>query len=180
MAADGSAKRARERGFTLVEMLVVISIMVLVAALATVAVAPMLKGRSLRSAAQTLQALLYQARSYAATYNTQATLYVGTPNGPLEVYATLADAEAVPRDPRRRVGEKPVYLPPGTSFESNPPVQAATGARHTVVYSPTGSLDVSEMGTGACQIRITDAQGERVKLVEVSFASGLPHITDAQ
>jgi len=168
--------RAGPKGFTIIELLVVVAIMALVASMAVVAIAPMLRGRSMRSAAQSLQALIYQARSYAATYRKNATLYLGAPDGPLEVYPTL-DA-ALARDPKRRVGGKSAYFPPGAVFLNDPPAQAGSGPRSTVVFSPTGSLDSDVMGTGPCQIRIADAQGQRRKVIEVMFASGLPRISD--
>ena len=182
MAQNGPRDTAAG-GFTLAELLVVVAIMMLVASMAVVAVGPMLRGRALRSAARTLQALLYQARTYAATHNTCAALTIGVPDGPMELYAYVDFVQDVGNPSKRLLVEgtkTQAYLPTGTRFAANPPVELpdGSGACDFVAFAPTGSLDLAQMGMANRFIRVTDLQGERTKRIEVIFASGMAQIWD--
>ena len=179
--ARSNPSGAATGGFTLVELLVVVAIMVLVASMAVISVGPMLRGRALRSAAGSVQALLYQARTYAATHNTYAALCIGVPDGPMELYAYVDFVQDV-GDPSKRLlveGTKTqTYLPTGARFADNPPVQGGSGARNTVAFAPTGSLDATQMGMANRFIRVTDVRGESTKRIEIVFASGMAQIRD--
>ena len=67
---------ARERGFTLTEMLVVMGVMILVTAITIPAMMPFFEGQALRSGARTTQAAVVRARSLAVTRNARAALVI--------------------------------------------------------------------------------------------------------
>jgi len=173
-------RRAR-RAFTLVEMLTVMGIMLLLATIVVIAVAPFLKGRSLASGARVVQGAIYQARAYAATQRTSATVYFDPEEGTVSVYAT---PYIVPGRYANRV-DQPEHLPAGVDFKLEPVSGAVvtdpsggTAKGNTLVFSPTGSLNPLYMGTGNCSIRLMDAAGVNVKRITVVFASGMTKSED--
>ena len=66
-------------GFTLIEMLVVVGVIMLMTAMSVAAFAPFMKGRQLSAGARTVQAAVYQARAYAAANRVRTVLYFATP-----------------------------------------------------------------------------------------------------
>ena len=167
-------RRAR-RAFTLVEVLTVMGIMVLLATIVVIAVAPFLKGRSLASGARVVQGVIYQARAYAATQRTRATVYFDPDEGSVAVYA---NPYVVPGVYGNRV-DQPEFLPAGVRFDdSSGAVVTDAGdppnaKGNILVFSPTGSLDPLYMGTGNSSVRLTDDAGINVKHITVVFASGM-------
>lgn len=157
--------RARS-GFTIIEMLVVVGIMLLVASITVAAFAPFMKGSKLSAAAASVQGLIWQARSHAASSGESATLCFDTAEQSIALYR---DPDNFEKDNRVR---KPYYLPRGVSFFSVP-------ADNILVFSPGGSLNAGRMDgtTGNREIVLTDARGFR-KVIQVIFASGLTQTYD--
>ena len=163
------AKQARGRtAFTLTELLVVVGIIALVASLTTAAVLPMLEGRSLRNGARTVQSLLYQARAYAAVNRAKTNLVFYTTDQSM-LLSNDADGAAI---------DKRAFLPRGVKFADDPPVTAASGGVTVVAFGSTGSLDTTAMGLGNCRVRLSDMAGDKIKVVEVAFTSGLTRTYD--
>ena len=144
--------------FTLTELLVVIGIMALMAALTTAAVAPMLQGRRLESGARTIKSLVARARSYAILHRTQTLMSFDPGEKSIQVYAGTT------KSPSNRIQE-PVFLPAGVDFNrdnANFVVmnQDGTYRGNQVVFSETGALD-----TGHPDCPLTDGDNARIALV---------------
>lgn len=197
------AGRPARRAFTLVELIVAISIMALMASLVALAMVPFMKGRSLSSGARTVQAMIYQARTYAATQRCNATLYFNSVDRSITLFNSPT---GVPSTIDNRVDE-PEFLPHGVKFNvagSGPQnvVHRTSGSssRKVLVFSPSGSLDPSAAGMAAVgnwEIRLVrenavdedddgligeDAPGgadyDEQKVLEIVFASGLVRVSD--
>ena len=167
MRRHGNKARGR-RAFTLTELLVVVGIIAMMAALTTAAVLPMLEGRSLRNGARAVQALLYQARTYAAVNRAKANL----------VFYTADQSMLLSNDADGLAIDKRAFLPRGVKFADDPPVTAVSGGTIEVSFGSTGSLDTTAMGLGNCRIRLSDMAGDKIKVVEVAFTSGLTRTYD--
>ncbi len=161
--------RAR-RAFTLVELLVVIGIIILVAGISAVAVAPLMRGASLRSGARIVQAMIYEGRSYASAHHTKASVLFDVDTGCVSVHETAEPS----RDNRI---DQPGCLPRGVRFMDNPPVTGGAVPDYKLVFTSRGSIDPLG-GTGNRKIRLTDERGGTVKVIEVIFASGLVKVYD--
>lgn len=174
---SGKRRHSGRRAFTLVELLVVMAIVVLLASLTVIAVAPFLKGRSLSAGARTVQGMIYQARAHAVTQGLSTTVYFDVSNQSVSLGITSDFVRGV-FDPR--TGE-PEHLPAGVRFYDisdsgmvvTDPSQNPVGNR--LVFSPRGGLDsLYMMGPGNRFIRLTDEAGSGdVRVIEVVFASGL-------
>lgn len=94
MSGTGSSRRrARQRGFTLLELLVVTAILVLVAALFPVALDHALPSRRVATTTERLISLVHDARMTSLLSGQPVALEVGPHN--LRVFSVLADREAV-------------------------------------------------------------------------------------
>ena len=165
------ATTARRRGFTLVELLVTVSIMVLVASIAVAAIAPMLRGQTMTTGAHAVQAIIYQARSQAVSLRTEATIRFHVTEGRMELYATHADAATL--DPVARADprvEAPDFLPQGVQFMD----LDTDGEFYYLEFTRSGALRTS----GIRLIRLSDPNGRNVKIVEVLFATGMTRVYD--
>jgi prepilin-type N-terminal cleavage/methylation domain-containing protein len=173
----------RRGGFTLIEILVAVGIMVLLTSIVVMATIPALRAHSLGAAARQVHAMIYEARTYAATQRCKATLYFDTEersitlfNSPLGVPTVIAN----------RVQE-PEFLPRGVAFQvDDDPLQVVRryeDAQPHMVFAPGGSLDPSPgamAGVGNWTVRLVRAHGnvDQVKVIEVVFASGLVKVRD--
>jgi Tfp pilus assembly protein FimT len=150
--------------FTLIEMLVVIGIMILVASISIVSVAPMMKGRHLDSAARVVQSALYRARTYAATMrkDTKVEFYdSGSDKGKIEVTVSS------------KLIDKPYWLPEGVEFES---IEDSGGsALPEITFGSMGSLSDPEDDV---IILIADKQKDMKKKITVVHTTGLTRIQD--
>jgi len=198
MAPNGPSARA---AFTLMELLVVISIMVLLLGISAAAIAPFMSGRQLDAGARVVQSMIYQARTYAATQRCAATLYFDSVNRSMTLFNSPV---GVPGMIDNRVAQ-PEFLPAGAKFGvSGPGIQpvvirspgTVTSARkERLVFTPSGSLDPSYAGMGGVgnwQVWLvresaadTNSDGligpedNAVRVVlEVVFASGLVRVRE--
>jgi len=152
--------KGRRWAFTLMEMLVVMAIIVIVMGITVAAFAPFMKGRSLSSAASSVQSMVSQARAYAATNGSNATLFFHTGEGSITLY-----------DGSQPV-DKPVFLPRGVSCYKD---GQAVPEPFSIVFSPMGSLDpISTAGSMENpKIVLRDDGTGKEKVIEVIFVSGL-------
>jgi prepilin-type N-terminal cleavage/methylation domain-containing protein len=195
----GDALRA---GFTLVELLVVMGIVLVVASLAAAAFSSMTRGRTVAAAAHGIRTVLVQARSYAATHNVQTRVLLGT-NAAAQQYA-LVQWRPGPGDPwREEIVAKPYYLRRGVEYYYNnvgpppDPLKPAktlervgklvnfgyrdAGQQYMLVFNPSGGLaPVANLGTDNVQIGLMGQKLKEYKAVTVLFASGLPYVEEAQ
>ena len=178
-----STARTSRRAFTLVELLVVIGIMVLLASMVTLAMVPLMRGQSLSSAARVVQAMVYRARTTAIMQRTEVAVIFYVSNGSMHVVAdpsvSLSDRVA-----------RPEFLPAAVRFADPLPVTHVADPDpldcppcDRLVFTPTGSLSPAAQpngmgGTGNWLIRLTDQQGDNVKVAEILFATGLASIYD--
>jgi Tfp pilus assembly protein FimT len=148
--------------FTLIEMLVVIGIMILVASISIVSVAPMMKGRHLDSAARVVQSALYRARTYAATMRNEATVKFEKNEGKITI-----------KDEDSNLLDKPYWLPEGVEFES---IEDSGGsALPEITFGSMGSLSDPEDDV---IILIADKQKDMKKKITVVHTTGLTRIQD--
>ena len=182
--ADAPGLRGRCGGFTLVEMLVVVGIMVLLTSIVVMATVPALRGHSLGAGARLVQAMIYEARTYAATQRCNATLYFDSEERSITLFNSPL---GVPMFIDNRVQE-PEFLPRGVVFQvpDDDPLGIVTRGASTqphMVFAPGGSLDPSPgamAGVGNWQVRLVREHGDvdQVKVIEVVFASGLVKVRD--
>jgi len=185
---------SKRTAFTLVEMLVVIAIIAIVAAMSVVAFAPLMRGQTLSQAASIIQSSIWQARDYAATHRTKATLYLDTEKGKVLIFKTPDDADeyADPAIADPEPVSKPEFLPESVNLvtfsfgtKSDQPVIADKEGNFTndnqltdrLVFHPSGSLDPQSMNhsTSNWYVVLEDKKGQQM-VIEVIFASGLTRI----
>ena len=187
----------RSAAFTLVEMLVVIAIIGIVAGMSVMAFGPFLRGQTLSQAASTVQSSIWEARNYAATHRTKATLYFDTDEGRLLLFKKPADADdyandTIPPENKPEPVSKPEFLSESVTLVTTdlgadsdkpvvildnltPPLQIKGGstAMDRLVFHPGGSLDPQNMNsTSNWYVVLQDKRGDQMA-IEVIFASGL-------
>jgi prepilin-type N-terminal cleavage/methylation domain-containing protein len=147
----------KRSGFTLVEMLVVIAIIILVSVVAVPAITPFLKGQRLNKGARIVQAQALAARVMAINSRETRRLVLDSINYKLSIIGTdttiLAKAEFLPDT--IEFGTSTGSWPAGTS---------------TVSFDPNGSADYLSIGTlGTNTVTIQDKQGNKKNLKIISY-----------
>jgi prepilin-type N-terminal cleavage/methylation domain-containing protein len=186
------------RGFTLVELLTVIGIMALVAAVTVMAVAPMMRGQSLSTASQTLTSLIYQTRTYAVMEGANVALRLQSdPDQGLSGFLEYWDPDLGASGEWVRL-EQPEFLPDGVEFVYDPPVTGTPGGpggsgSGWLVFAPSGGLlrdpypdpYARDPGnppwpgvTGNRYIVLQDTANRNQKVIEIIFASGMTRSYD--
>ncbi len=146
-----------KNGFTLVEMLVVIAIIILVSIVAVPAITPFLKGQRLNKGARIVQAQALTARVMAINSRENRRLVFDSTYSKLSIIGTdttiLAKAEFLPDT--IEFGTSTGNWPAGTS---------------TVSFDPNGSADYLSLGTlGTNTVTIQDKQGNTKNLEIISY-----------
>jgi prepilin-type N-terminal cleavage/methylation domain-containing protein len=189
------------RGFTMVELLVVLSIIVFLAGVTAAAVWPYMEGQALRSGARTVQAMLLQTRAYAITNRTRAALYFDAAEKQMVLVGRaedMADYLAASEENKKQYrGARPEFLPKGTQFGTTDDGSGTTyvvansagaGYSDCIVFDTTGAVGgdmrVLKNGTpvagtvGNLTVSIQDVAGQTTKTVEVLFTSGIARVLE--
>jgi prepilin-type N-terminal cleavage/methylation domain-containing protein len=144
----------KRSGFTLVEMLVVIAIIILVSVVAVPAITPFFKGQRLNKGARIVQASALAARVMAINSRKTRWLEFDSVNYKLSI---IDDLSVV-------VG-KVEFLPDTIEFGTSTwPMGTSTV---TVSFDPNGSADTSTLGTDT--VTIQDKQGNTKNLRIISY-----------
>ncbi len=152
-----SARRRCERGFTLIELILVMSLLAISAALIAPALSDFIRGRALDSEALRLLSVSRAAQSRAVSEGLPVLLWLDAPNG---AYGTEEETKAGAADPK------------ALSFTMNDSVRlsldsghaATTQLRHlpAIRFLPDGNVDEASPTT----IRLTDSTGATLRLVQ--------------
>ncbi len=148
------------RRFSMVELLTVIAILMIVAGMSTVAVAPLMRGRNLRNGSRALQTVLRQARSYAASsrQDTSVRFEYGDEAGLMEV---ISGGERV---------LEPRYLPMGIEFDEESLTELGSNGGPLITFTPTGALK-----DGSANVQINNGGSITITVVG---SSGLVRVGD--
>jgi general secretion pathway protein H len=153
-AVVGIARRARARGLTLLEILIVLSLMAIIAAVAVPMVSGNVSNTELKSAAREIAAGLRYARSEALAGKRETVV----------IYDLERRVFRVDRDPR----EHP--LPRGIGMK-------VTGAQSDIANEHVGAIRFFPDG-GSNGGRVTIAAGERKFDVDIDWLTGRVAIND--
>ena len=140
----------KRNGFTLVEMLVVIAIIILVSVVSVPAITPFLKGQRLGKGARIVQASAQAARTMAINSRETRWLVFDTTNYKLSI-----------KDEIGTVLGKEEFLPVTIEFDTS------TWSGTSVSFDPNGSADTSTLGTDT--VTIQDKQGNTKNLKIISY-----------
>ncbi len=144
-----------KNGFTLVEMLVVISIIILVSVVAVPAITPFLRGQGLSKGARIVQASALAARSMAINSRKTRRLVFDSTYSKLSI-----------TDESANVLEREEFLPNNIEFGIGEVDWSPLGTS-TVSFDPTGSADITALGTDT--VIIQDKQGNTKNLKIISY-----------
>jgi prepilin-type N-terminal cleavage/methylation domain-containing protein len=147
-----------KNGFTLVEMLVVIAIIILVSVVAVPAITPFLKGQRLNKGARIVQAQALAARVMAINSRETRWLEFDSINYKL----SIRDETGL------TVLGKDEFLPATIEFGTS--TGSWTVGTSTVSFDPNGSADYLSLGTlGTDTVTIQDKQGNTKNLKIISY-----------
>ena len=144
----------KENGFTLVEMLVVIAIIILISVSAIPAIAPFLKGQRLNKGARIVQAQALAARVMAINSRAKRELVFDS------IYSKLSII-----DDTSAVVVKDEFLPDTIEFDTS--TGTWTAGTSTVSFNPNGTADTSTLGTDT--VTIQDRLGNTKNLKIISY-----------
>lgn len=143
----------KKNGFTLVEMLVVIAIIILISVSAIPAITPFLKGQRLNKGARIVQASALAARTMAINSRKTRLLVFDSTNYKL----TIKDETG------STVLGKEEFLPDTIEFGTS--TGTWTAGTSTVSFDPNGTADTSNLGT----VIIQDKQGNTKNLEIIDY-----------
>jgi prepilin-type N-terminal cleavage/methylation domain-containing protein len=143
-----------KRGFTLVEMLVVISIIILVSVVAVPSITPFLRGQGLSKGARIVQASALATRSMAINSRKTRLLVFDSTYSKLSI-----------TDDNANVLEREEFLPNNIEFGIGE-VDWVFGTS-TVSFDPSGTADITDLGTDT--VIIQDKQGNTKNLKIISY-----------
>ena len=143
-----------KNGFTLVEMLVVITIIILVSAITIPAITPFLKGQRLNKGARIVQAQALAARVMAINSREKRRLVFDSTYSKLSII-----------DEDSNVVGKAEFLPDTIEFDIS--TGTWTAGTSTVSFDPNGTADTSNLN--ADTVTIQDKQGNTKNLKIISY-----------
>ena len=144
----------KKNGFTLVEMLVVIAIIILISVSAIPAITPFLKGQRLNKGARIVQAQALAARVMAISSRQKRRLVLDSTYSKLSIIGTDTTILA-----------KEEFLPDTIEFGTS--TGTWTAGTSTVSFDPNGTADASNLV--ADTITIQDKQGNTKNLKIISY-----------
>ncbi|MBT3879558.1 MAG: prepilin-type N-terminal cleavage/methylation domain-containing protein [Candidatus Scalindua sp.] len=144
----------KRNGFTLVEMLVVIAIIILISASAIPAITPFLKSQRLNKGARIVQAQALAARVMAINSREQRRLVIDSTYSKLSIIGT--DTTILAREE---------FLPDTIEFGTGNVIW--TAGTSTVSFDPNGTADTTSLGTDT--VIIQDKLGNTKNLEVISY-----------
>jgi prepilin-type N-terminal cleavage/methylation domain-containing protein len=144
----------KRNGFTLVEMLVVIAIIILISASAIPAITPFLKSQRLNKGARIVQAHALAARVMAINSREQRRLVIDSTYSKLSIIGT--DTTILAREE---------FLPDTIEFGTGNVIW--TAGTSTVSFDPNGTADTTSLGTDT--VIIQDKLGNTKNLEVISY-----------
>jgi prepilin-type N-terminal cleavage/methylation domain-containing protein len=145
----------KKNGFTLVEMLVVIAIIILISVSAIPAITPFIKGQRLNKGARIVQAQAMAARVMAI--NSRKTRWL--------VFDSINYKLSIRDETGLTVLGKEEFLPGTIEFGTS--TGTWTAGTSTVSFDPNGTADTSTLGTDT--VTIQDKQGNTKNLKIISY-----------
>ncbi len=139
-------------GFTLVEILVVIAIIILVGVVAVPSITPFLKGQSLSKSARIVQARALAARTMAINSRKTRWLIFDSTRSKLSII-----------DENTNILGREEFLPNNVEFGTSTGVW--TAGTSTVSFDPNGTADVSALGTDTVIIRDKQGNSKNLKII---------------
>jgi len=160
----------KPRGFTLLELLVVLFMMILMSGIVVAAMGPALADAKLRAGARTLIAALRYARSYAITYQAETEVVIDTERRGVSISTHTTDAQGAPI-------VRPVTTPAGR-FRALPEgltvaVKQASTSTDTPGELSTITITFSVLGQAAQDtlITVSDPKG-RQRVIHLDALTG--------
>jgi prepilin-type N-terminal cleavage/methylation domain-containing protein len=144
----------KKNGFTLIEMLVVIAIIILISVSAIPAITPFLKGQRLNKGARIVQAQALAARVMAINSRQKRRLVLDSTYSKLSIIGTDTTILA-----------KEEFLPGTIEFGTS--TGTWTAGTSTVSFDPNGTADTSTLGTDT--VTIQDKQGNTKNLKIINY-----------
>jgi prepilin-type N-terminal cleavage/methylation domain-containing protein len=144
----------KKNGFTLVEMLVVIAIIILISVSAIPAITPFLKGQRLSKGARIVQAQALAARVMAI--NSRKTRWL--------VFDSINYKLSIKDETNSTVLGKEEYLPGTIEFGTSTGTWSAAGTS-AVSFDPNGTADTSTLGTDTVTIQDKQENTKNLKII---------------
>ena len=143
-----------KNGFTLVEMLVVIAIIILISVSAIPAITPFLKGQRLSKSARIVQATAMAARTMAI--NSRKTRWL--------VFDSINYKLSIKDETGSTVLGKEEFLPGTIEFGTSTGTWSA--GTSTVSFDPNGTADTSTLGTDTVTIQDKQGNSKNLKIID--------------
>ena len=143
-----------KNGFTLVEMLVVIAIIILISVSAIPAITPFLKGQRLSKGARIVQASALAARTMAI--NSRKTRWL--------VFDSINYKLSIKDETNSTVLGKEEFLPGTIEFGTSTGTWSA--GTSTVSFDPNGTADTSTLGTDTVTIQDKQGNSKNLKIID--------------
>jgi len=143
----------KKNGFTLVEMLVVISIIILISVSAIPAITPFLKGQRLSKGARIVQASALAARTMAINSREIRRLVLNSTYSKLSIIGTDTT-----------ILSKEEFLPATIEFGTSTGTWSA--GTSTVSFDPNGTADTSTLGTDTVTIQDKQGNSKNLKIID--------------
>lgn len=175
---------ARQRGFSMIEMVVTIAIFGILMAAAMPGMGDWIRNSRVRNAAESIQSGLQQARNAAMTRNRPVSLYlVSDLTNSCTLSNTSGSWVVSVASPAGQCGNSasltaaPQIIAKGAALDGGSATILATqlgtsAAATTVTFNGLGMLAQSSATTAARTITVSSADGSYVRRVEVSTAGG--------
>ena len=143
----------KKNGFTLVEMLVVISIIILISVSAIPAITPFLKGQRLSKGARIVQAQALAARTMSINSREIRRLVLDSTYSKLSIIGTDTT-----------ILSKEEFLPATIEFGTSTGTWSA--GTSTVSFDPNGTADTSTLGTDTVTIQDKQGNSKNLKIID--------------
>jgi len=187
----GSNKRIRDlRGFSLLELMVALVIMVIMSGVVMASMGPALREARLRSGTSMVIGALRYARSYAVTHRTQATVEFDTKDQGVSVLIPETDENGVEswRVLTTQAGQYRA-LPEGVAIadverpqaaQNAEPPAATADSRETVTFSTLGQAEDVRITLEDTSKKRADGEHGMQRIIQVDAITGRCELVDEQ